>query len=168
MSQEDGVGEGVPPQFLVKSQFAQFLINSQCFIPHAEFLKGGKGATPGKKVLERAGPSPAPHRDVTCDGRECVLGLAREGDGDLVLLPTPWGHLSLSFTNGRGSCCPHCLSSRTGLCRHLGMAEPTRYLRSSAEQGPFCEKMADSSACGRGVGRWLLAPLSLLCGGHGA
>lgn len=48
MSQKDGAGEGIPPQFLVKSHFAQFLVNSHCFIPHAEFLK----VAPGKKVLE--------------------------------------------------------------------------------------------------------------------
>lgn len=36
-SQEDGSGGGIPPPFFVKSHFAQFLVNSQCFIPRAEF-----------------------------------------------------------------------------------------------------------------------------------
>lgn len=49
-SQEDGTGGGIPPQFFVKSHFAQFLVNSQCFIPRAEFLEGGEDVAPGKEV----------------------------------------------------------------------------------------------------------------------
>lgn len=71
--------------FLVKSHFAQFLVNSQCFIPCAKFLKGVRMQHLGRKCL-RAGFSPALHWDVTCDRQECILGLAGEGDRDLVLL----------------------------------------------------------------------------------
>lgn len=50
MSQEGGVGEGIPPRFLFKSHFAQFLVNSRRFIPHVVFLKGGEGVPPGEEV----------------------------------------------------------------------------------------------------------------------
>lgn len=76
MSQKDGAGEGIPPQFLVKSHFAQFLVNSHCFIPHAEFLKGVRMWHLGRKCL-RTGPSPTLHWDVTHDRWECILGLAQ-------------------------------------------------------------------------------------------
>ena len=91
MSQEDGAGEGIPPQFLVKTHFARFLVNSQCFIPHAEFLKGVRMQYLGRKCF-RTGPSPALHWGVTHDRQECILGLAwgrRQGPCAAVLLPPP-------------------------------------------------------------------------------
>lgn len=56
-------------EFLVKSHFAQFPVNSQCFIPRAKFLKGVRLQHLGRKCL-RAGSSPALH----CVGMSLVIG----------------------------------------------------------------------------------------------
>lgn len=128
MSQEDGVGEGIPPQFLVKSHFAQFLINSQSFIPHAEFLKGVRVRHLGRKCV-RAGSSPALHRDVTHDRRECILELAREGDGDLVLL---------SCFLLPGAICPCHLLTAEALAAHTAFPNASVCASISARQSPLC------------------------------
>jgi len=110
-SQKDGAGEGIPPRFLVKRHVAQFLVNSQCFIPHTEFLKGVRMWHLGRKC-SRAGPSPALHRDVTRDRRERVRPVAGPGMemGTWCCCPAPWG-IWPSFAGGRGSCCPQHISS---------------------------------------------------------
>lgn len=57
------------------------------FYPTCKVLKGGEVAAPGKKVLESWFLSCTALRwDVTCDRQERMLGLAGEGDRDLVLL----------------------------------------------------------------------------------
>lgn len=89
-SQEDGTGGGIPPQFFVKSHLAQFLVNSPCFIPCAEFLGGVRMWHLGRKCLG-AGFSPALPRDVTGAKQKRTLGRAWGGAKDLVLLSySPW------------------------------------------------------------------------------
>lgn len=148
MSQEDGAGEGIPPWFLVKSHFTQFLVNSQCFIPHAEFLKGARMWHLGRKCL-RAGPSPALHQDVTCGRWGCILELVQEGDRDLVLLPC--------FLLP-GAICPYHLPMAEARAAHSMFPHAPVCASILVWQSPLATAVAAQSKADF-VGRWL-APLT--------
>lgn len=153
MSQENGAGEGIPPRVLGKSHFARFLVSSQCFIPHAELVRGVRMQHLGRKCL-RVGPFPA----LGCHLCPGTGPGRRQGPCAAILLPGGVCPCRLLMAEARAA---HSTFPHAPVCASISAWQSPLVTAAAAQRNANFARRWPAALPAPGVGCWPCSPCSV-------